>query len=39
MVTADEDEFEKLVMEAAQRFVTKAEVAEFFRKNTETVGA
>jgi death-on-curing protein len=33
-VTADEDEFEKLVYDAAQTLVTKAEIAEFFRRNT-----
>jgi len=39
MVTADENEFEKLVLDAAQSLVTKAEIAEFFRKNTEVVAA
>ena len=33
-VTADEDEFEKLVLDAAQSLVTKEQIAEFFRKNT-----
>lgn len=33
-VTADEAEFEKLVLDAAQSFVSKDEIAEFFRKNT-----
>ena len=35
-VTADEDEFEKLVLDAAQSLKTKNEIAEFFRKNTST---
>jgi prophage maintenance system killer protein len=35
-VIADEDEFEKLVMDAAQSMVTKEQIAEFFRKNTTT---
>ena len=35
-VTADEDEFEKLVLDAAQSLVTKEQIAEFFRKNTST---
>lgn len=34
-VTADEDEFEKLVMDAAQSLVTKEQIAEFFRRNTD----
>lgn len=34
MVIADEDEFEKLVLDAAQSLVSKAEIADFFRKNT-----
>lgn len=34
-VVADEDEFEKLVMDAAQSLVTKEQIAEFFRNNTE----
>ncbi|OGQ33481.1 MAG: hypothetical protein A3F16_08790 [Deltaproteobacteria bacterium RIFCSPHIGHO2_12_FULL_43_9] len=33
-VTADEDEFEKLVLDAAQSLKTKEEIADFFRKNT-----
>lgn len=33
-VIADEDEFEKLVLDAAQSLVTKEQIAEFFRKNT-----
>lgn len=33
-VTADEAEFEKLVLDAAQSLVSKDEIAEFFRKNT-----
>lgn len=36
MVIADEDEFENLVIEAAQSLVTKEQIAEFFRKNTST---
>jgi death-on-curing protein len=34
MVTADEDEFEKLVLDAAQSLVTKEKIADFFRNNT-----
>lgn len=34
LVTADEDEFEKLVLDAAQSLITKEQIAEFFRKNT-----
>jgi death-on-curing protein len=34
-VIADEDEFEKLVLDAAQSFVGKKEIAEFFKQNTE----
>lgn len=34
-VIADEDEFEKLVLEAAQSLVHKKQIADFFRKNTE----
>lgn len=34
MVTADEDEFEKLVLDAAQSLVTKEQIANFFRNNT-----
>ncbi len=34
MVIADEDEFEKLVLDAAQSFVTKEQIAEFFKNNT-----
>ena len=33
-VVANEDEFEKLVMDAAQSLVTKEQIAEFFCKNT-----
>jgi prophage maintenance system killer protein len=33
-VIADEDAFEKLVMDAAQSIVTKDQIAEFFRSNT-----
>ncbi len=32
-VIADEDEFEKLVLDAAQNFVTKEQIADFFRRN------
>lgn len=34
-VTADEDEFEKLVLDAAQSLVTKEQLAEFFQTNTQ----
>lgn len=34
-VIADEDDFEKLVLDAAQSLVGKKEIASFFRKNTE----
>jgi death-on-curing protein len=34
IVTADEDEFEKLVMDAAQSLVDKNQIAEFFKINT-----
>lgn len=34
MVTADEDEFEKLVLDAAQSLASKEQIAEFFRNNT-----
>lgn len=33
-VVANEDEFEKLVMDAAQSLVTKEQIADFFRRNT-----
>lgn len=33
-VTAEEDEFEQLVMDAAQSLVSKQQIAEFFRSNT-----
>jgi death on curing protein len=33
-VTADEDEFEKFVLDAAQSLVTKDQIADFFRSNT-----
>lgn len=36
MVTADEDEFEKLVLDAAESLASKEQIAEFFRKNTAT---
>jgi len=34
IVTADEDDFEKLVMDAAQSLATKDQIADFFRRNT-----
>lgn len=34
IVVADEDEFEKLVLDAAQSLATKEQIAEFFKKNT-----
>ena len=34
MVSADEDEFEKLILDAAQSLVTKEQIADFFRNNT-----
>lgn len=33
-VIAEEDEFEKLVLDAAQSLATKEQIAEFFRRNT-----
>jgi death-on-curing protein len=33
-VIADEDEFEKLLLDAAQSLVTKEQIADFFRRNT-----
>lgn len=33
-VFANEDEFEKIVLDAAQSLVTKEQIAEFFRRNT-----
>lgn len=38
IVIADEVEFEKLVMDAAQSKVTKVEIADFFRANTSAEG-
>jgi hypothetical protein len=35
-VTANEDEFEKLVLDAAQSLVTKEQIADFFRRNTSS---
>ena len=35
LLTADEDHFEKLVMDAAQSLLTKEQLADFFRKNTK----
>lgn len=34
MVTSDEDEFEKLVLDAAQSLASKEQIADFFRNNT-----
>ncbi len=34
MVSADEDEFEKIILDAAQSLVTKEQIADFFRNNT-----
>lgn len=34
MVIADEDDFEKLVLDAAQSLISKEQIADFFRKNT-----
>ena len=34
LVTASEDEFEKLVLDAAQSLVNKEQIADFFRSNT-----
>lgn len=36
-VTANEDEFEKLVLDAAQSLVTKEQIADFFRTNTSAL--
>lgn len=36
-VMADEDEFEKLVLDATQSLIGKTEIAEFFRKGTTTL--
>ena len=36
-VTANEDEFEKLVLDAAQSLVTKEQIAHFFRTNTSVL--
>lgn len=33
-ITADEEDFEKLVLNAAQSVLSKDQIAEFFRKNT-----
>lgn len=35
MIVAAEDDFEKLVLDAAQSFVTKEQIAKFFRENSE----
>ena len=37
MVIADEDEFEKLVVDAAQSLFTKEQIADFFRSNTTAI--
>jgi len=34
-ITADEDEFEKLVMDAAKGSVSKDQIAEFFKNNSK----
>ena len=34
MVTANEDAFEKLVLDAAESLVTKEQIADFFRNNS-----
>ena len=34
MVTADETEFERIVLDAAESLITKSDIADFFRKNT-----
>jgi len=34
-VTADENEFEKIVIEAAQSHKSKEQIADFFRENTK----
>jgi death-on-curing protein len=36
-VIADEDEFEKLVLDAAQSKVNKKQIADFFKKNTKEI--
>jgi prophage maintenance system killer protein len=36
-VIAPEEEFEKLVMDAAQSVVTKEQISEFFKRHTERV--
>lgn len=36
MVIADENEFENLVLNAAQSLVSKEQIADFFRKNTKS---
>ncbi|PWU14062.1 MAG: type II toxin-antitoxin system death-on-curing family toxin [Bdellovibrio sp.] len=38
-VTADEDEFEKLVLDAAQSLANKEQIADFFRLNTSPISA
>ena len=38
-VTANEDKFEKLVLDAAQSLVTKEQIAHFFRTNTSALPA
>ncbi len=37
VVTVNEDEFEKLVLAAAQSLVSKEEIADFFRDNTSSI--
>ncbi len=36
-ITADEDEFEKLVIDSAQGLVTKEQIAEFFKSNSNSL--
>ncbi|MFN7903606.1 MAG: type II toxin-antitoxin system death-on-curing family toxin [Pseudobdellovibrionaceae bacterium] len=38
MVNANEDEFEKLVLDAAQSLASKQQIADFFRSNTTPKG-
>jgi death-on-curing protein len=33
-VMADEEEFEKVVLDAAQSLITKEQISDFFRRNT-----
>jgi len=36
-VVANENEFERLVLDSAQSLATKEQIAEFFRRNTSTI--